>query len=290
MRDVGAERNVPKIEGSGPTVQRMAKIVKKVLRAVLAPFVRLVAEILVTRAPGTFASALRRTARKKIFPEPELVITRGLFSNVRMLPLSWNSSDWVSIATGQYEKEVQEWIQKNLKVADRDVLVIGAGDGLYGLGLFQAQLGTRVFCFERNRVSRNRLLSNWALNRFPPGDLRLGGKFIRLGDHPELSDFRRDGAFFVMDIEGGEFSVIDNEFLIDFANASGVIEVHASGEEDLKTLEQTLSGVFRVTILKSGPRNPSQISELSGLTDDLRWSVMSEGRQIEGVWFAVAPK
>ncbi len=265
-------------------------MVNRFLREAFAPLVRLIAEILVTITPGTFASALRRVAKKKIFSGPELVITRGLFKEVRMLPLSWNSSDWVSIALGQYEKEVQDWIESHLKPADRDILVIGAGDGLYGLGLFQAQLGTRVFCFERNRVSRNRLLSNWALNRFPPGDLRLGGEFIHLGDHPELSDFRRDGAFFVMDIEGGEFSVIDNEFLIDFANSSGVIEVHASGEDDLKTLEQTLSGVFRVTILKSGPRNPSQISELSGLTDDLRWSVMSEGRQIEGVWFAVAPK
>lgn len=247
------------------------------------------AETLVSFSPGTFASALRRIASRKL-TSGVIEISHGLFNGILMNPPRWNSSDAVAIKYGQYELEVQEWIGQHLRYPRRNALVIGAGDGLYGLGLYGAGLCDRVVMFERDKLSREAILKNWKLNGFPRNALTLAGEYGVNLNNSGLNLSSLDDSFFVVDIEGGEFEVLDTSFLASFSKASGVVEIHGNDEAEICRLRARLEEYFHVVELRSGSRNPSSIPDLQSLSDDMRWSVMSEGRQFWGLWFCLEPR
>lgn len=260
------------------------------MKWLIAPLVRRVADALVKRFPGTFASALRRRAASLTYPEARMQIRRGLFESVTMEVGTWNFSDRASIEAGFYEMEVQRWIKKHIPTNPRDIFVFGGGDGLYALGLYQNGFGSRCICFEESKASQRVIKRNWIQNKLPLEALSLIGEFRGLSFHPEIQSFDKRGSFFVVDIEGSEAELIDDEFLEHFSGASGVIEIHRVEDDYISNLADRYQKYFQLEIIRVGPRDIGYAPELLPLPDDLKWSIMSEGRSFPGVWFGVTPK
>ena len=257
--------------------------------SLLRRIVQFTAELLVDKFTGTFASALRRRVAKKLIPDTSITVGYGLFKGTRLSSTGWNSSDRVSISLGVYELEVQEWIRHNVIQKERGLVVFGAGDGLYPIGLFRGGFTNRVLCFERDAEARRHIYRNWVANDLPIESLEIGEEFFGVNCHPQLEKKTITDCLFIMDIEGAEFKLIEDTFLEKFSRATGIIEVHGLNRDSIDQLKERISKFFTIGEIRSGARDPSKFPELDQLSDDLRWSIMSEGREWPGYWLTLTP-
>lgn len=243
------------------------------------------------RFPGILASSLRIIVARDHFYAQD-TLSSGLFKGAKFRYLAWNSSDKASILSGSYEHEVQSWLTQNTGRLDRDVINIGAGDGLYAVGLIHSGLASRVFCFETNHHSQKLITKNGELNAFLGGQLVVRGTFSNIAHHlsTDLSGFRFDGSLFIIDAEGAEFQILSREFFQIFRNATGLVEIHDPQNNKAAELKLLAEEFYNVETIKTQARDPMEFPELAKLGDDFRWGVMSEGRSYPGRWYALTPK
>lgn len=243
------------------------------------------------RFPGVLASSLRMIVARDTFKNQD-TLSSGIFEGAKFRHLAWNSSDKASILSGSYEHEVQSWLSENITRMDRDVINIGAGDGLYAVGLLHSGFAARVFCFETNPQSRKLITKNATLNNLQEEHLVVQGTFNNIADSlsTSLKDFRFNDSLFIVDVEGAEFEILSPEFFEIFRSSAGLVEIHdPQGQKaaELKLLAETF---YDVKVIKTQGRDPMEFPALAKLSDDFRWGVMSEGRSYPGQWFGLTPK
>jgi len=240
--------------------------------------------------PGLLASSVRIITAEAVVPKLQ-TIQGGFFEGLNLHTLVWNSSDRASILVGAYEAEVQEWLAAHVAPAKRHLLNIGAGDGLYAVGLLDRRLAAKAFCFESDKKSQDSIILNAGLNNIPDQAIQVFGTFERLQDHleEELHGFKYINSIFIIDAEGAEFEILTDDFVNRFSKSFGIIEIHDWEGGRAKTLRARLEEHFIVDELVTGPRNPANYPLIAGESDDLRWSVMSEGRTGPGIWFCLRP-
>lgn len=263
----------------------MIMVGRQLVSFLLRPFFNFVCRV----SPGTAASALRRQAARKAGANGGS-IQHGLFSGVRLKGATWGHSDKGAINLGFYESEAQEWLRDTVPARPRDILVLGAADGLYPLGLLRAGLGSRVVCFERDARSRRKLVRNFEENVIDPAIFDVKGEFRGIDSIHEMEGFRFVDSLFVVDIEGAEFEFLTAAVLKELSKGFGLIEIHASEGPLLQDFKNRVEKFFVVQEIFSGGRNPYQLDWLQDLSDDYRWALMSEGRSIRGHWFGLSPK
>jgi len=253
--------------------------------------IKFVLSLVFSRFPGLLAASTRAIVARDHLGENKKV-SHGLFAGLLMSRYAWNSSDRASIIAGSYETEVQTWLGMRVPKGNRDVINVGAGDGLYAIGLLHSGLASRAFCFETNKISRDSIVANSKVNGLGPDALITAGTFTRLQDHEssELQGFKYEDALFIVDVEGAEFDLLDRYFFKSFRRARGIIEMHDNPENRKANLILVAEEFFEVEILNSSSRNPEDFPLLANLSDDLRWSVMSEGRDKPGEWLGLVPK
>lgn len=257
----------------------------------LGNLIKLTLATVFRKYPGLLVSSVRLMVAKEL--RPQQVIHTGLFRGVLLRDFTWHTSDRASIIAGAYEVEVQDWLATNVSPGNRNLLNIGAADGLYAIGLLKAGLATRAFCFEMDKRSRNQLAANAALNSIDPDQINVFGQFVSLGSHEamELSQFSYVDSLFIVDAEGGEYEFVDEDFCKRFSQSSGIIELHKTNDDSkLQTLMSNLNSFFEITHLETTQRNPQEFPLLRDLPDDYRWVTMSEGRMYPGHWLALTPK
>ena len=102
----------------------------------------------------------------------------------------------------------------------------------------------------------------------------------------EISDI-----FLLVDIEGEEFSIFNDENLQAMKNCNLIIEFHKL--HDNKKNQEFMDKIkkyFNVEILTTSGRDFSKISLLRNLNDDDRWLIASENRPYRMSWLACSPK
>jgi len=249
-----------------------------------------------------FSGALRRSKntpmeqreawRKETVYQRRLRVSREVFEMmkgvVRYGPLKglklsddawWGAPDKASMLLGLYEQELLTALCTK-PLADRSNFIdIGAADGYYGIGLVMAGFYKKSFCFEISEKGRETIKRNAEVNGvasevevFGEADETLASK---------LSQESIDDSVVLVDIEGGEFDVLNEAFLEAFQHAYILIEIHnwvEDFEEKYFKLLLAASKYFSIDTVKPVNRDLVQFAELNDFTDDNRYLICSEGR------------
>ncbi len=236
--------------------------------------------------------ALREAWRKETVYERRLRISKEVFEMMKGVvgygPLKglkladdawWGAPDKASMLLGLYEQELLETLCSK-PMTDRSYFIdIGAADGYYGIGLVMAGFYKKSFCFEISEKGRQTIKENARVNGVSEKVEVFGA-----ADHTlvqQLSQECIDDAVVLVDIEGGEFDVLNEEFLKTFQNAYILIEIHnwVDGfEEKYFNLLLAASQYFEIDTVVPVVRDLTQFTELNDFTDDNRYLICSEGR------------
>lgn len=205
-----------------------------------------------------------------------------------------DSGELGSKLIGFYEKEVLDVIFQPGRPTRRSLVNIGAGDGYYGVGLVKAGFVAHSICFEADTRSQDAIAACAARNGVT-ANIRVLGKaepgFLRAEG---MSEFPLADCLFIIDIEGGEFSLLDTDTLAKLRQSELIVELHGGFFPDQPDIGRNflsrLQEIFDCTILTTQARDPSIIPELSRMSDSDRWLLCSEGRPYLMRWVHCMPR
>ena len=226
-------------------------------------------------------------------------VIAGLFEGMKLVKKSnWDkkiykfNTDLSSKIVGCYEQEIKDKIAELQKKNKKKYFVnFGAGEGYFALGVLHSGLFEKSLAFEISESSRNIMIENSKLNNLQ--DKLLIKKDANKNFLKDLdSSFKeiRD-IFLLVDIEGEEFSIFNDENLQVIQNCNLIIEFHRL--HDNKKNQEFIAKIkkyFNVEILTTSNRDFSKISLLTNLNDDDRWLIASENRPYRMSWLACSPK
>lgn len=192
---------------------------------------------------------------------------------------------------GLYEEPVA---QRLLGFAGADTFIdVGAGDGYYPVSLLAKGVFKRALAFEATEAGRAAIERNARLNSVEDRLRVFGRAGADFLDVVATESIGWTKAAVLFDIEGGEFSVIDDRLLAATRGARYIVELHDAvmGDPSLRTaLVERFRPNWDVEIVTDGARDWHGIEEVKGWHDLDRAVLFSEGRKIIGEWLVAAPK
>jgi len=192
---------------------------------------------------------------------------------------------------GLYEQPV---INRLLSFENTQTFIdIGAGDGYYPVGLTSKCGMPRAICFEMTAAGREAIARNAKINGVSEKIeiyAEAGADFLQ-----QLAPLNIEwsGAVFLLDIEGFEFTLLNDSLLAATVGARYVIELHDGPQSDgslRKALIERLSKNWHVELLSDRARDWSGIDALKHWHDLDRAVLFSEGRKLIGEWLVATPK
>ena len=214
-------------------------------------------------------------------------IRYGPFIGLKFEPDSWSRGDSISIQFGLYEQEILSILEADNSRYSH-VIVVGAGSGIYGLGILFMGLADYAILFEIDESSRSVIARNSKANQLSE-KCEIRAKATR---ETLLNLEVGSNSLFVIDIEGDEFKILDESFFLRHKSASFIIEIHDFNNEStiqLGYLLEILSKTHIYGFVESGFRDPNKFPELRNLPDNIKWLLMSEGRPKVMKWLHALP-
>jgi hypothetical protein len=217
-------------------------------------------------------------------------IAYGPFQGM-LLPTSssWSRSDRAAMMFGLYEQEVLASILDR-PPSCRTFVDIGAADGYYPVGALTAGHYDKAIAFEATEAGRACIAEAAKLNEVDRAITILG---LATKDSLNALAAQIPEAMIVMDIEGAEFDLLDEEAIALFWRHHFIIELHdfrfADGTDRREALRSRLSRYFEIRTLHTGARDPSAFPELHDLPDADRWAICSERRPRLMQWWRLDP-
>ena len=204
----------------------------------------------------------------------------------------WGKGDLGPKLLGLYEQEVLEKISSHQKKWDC-VINLGAGDGYYGVGLVKSGLAARSICFEQKSEGQAAIKHAAENNGVAERITILGRAESDFLNSPQLQGIDFSKTLIIVDIEGGEFSLLADNLLNRLKDAELIIELHGRFVSKEPSFEanfvQRLAKFFRCDVFSMGQRDLSRITELAALGDSDRWLLCSEGRPFLMRWVYCHP-
>lgn len=215
----------------------------------------------------------------------------GPFRGMRLTKeASWIGPDRAPMLLGMYEQEVVQVLSDH-RDTSRAFIDIGAADGFYGVGVLVAGWFSRAYCYELSEVGQTVMRRNAAVNGVSK-DLIVRGAAHR-DFYNDIPREDLEGAVILVDIEGGEFDLLDASALTALQAATVVIEIHPwveDGEGKIQRLLERAQSTHRVSSFATGARNPGEFEELRKYSDTDRWLICSEDRPMLMSWMLLEPK
>ncbi len=218
-------------------------------------------------------------------------VAYGPFKGLKFSLDAWWGRERASMILGLYEQEVLESLT-NIPKKYKTFIDLGAADGYYGIGVLVNNLFENSICFESTERGQNVIRENAKLNGVADKILIYG---IAEKDFYKviLDEQLRNSVLFV-DIEGGEFDLLDQDTFKVFKDSIIFIELHDWYFEDannkLQKLRQDAIEFFDITELTTASRDLSKFPELKDFSDTDRWLICSEGRHRLMAWYRLDPK
>jgi hypothetical protein len=204
----------------------------------------------------------------------------------------WGQGDLGPKLLGLYEQEVLDRIVARRKKWEC-IINLGAGDGYYGVGLVKSGLSERSVCFEQNNEGQAAMKRAAETNGVADRVTILGRAEADFLNRPELQDIDFSRTLIIVDIEGGEFSLLTDELLNRLKDAELIVELHGPFISKDPNLEagflQRLEKHFDCDVFTMGSRDFSAISEVTSFGDSDRWLLCSEGRPFLMRWAYCLP-
>jgi|TARA_B110000305_G_C19442065_1_gene642486 predicted RNA methylase len=219
-------------------------------------------------------------------------VAYGFFEGMKLpYSMSWGAPDQASMLVGLYEKEVLDVISSAPDHCTK-LIDLGAADGYYAIGTTFKGKFKEAICYEMSEQRREIIKQNAVLNSVSKKiDIR-GQADVDFLD--EFQDAELSECFFLIDIEGDEFTLLNKANLIRLSKSNILVEIHDhrtnDGNNKLDALIKDASEIFNVKHIYNGYRNPYEIKILESYPHDDAWLIMSEGRKRNGHWVHLSPK
>jgi hypothetical protein len=191
---------------------------------------------------------------------------------------------------GLYEKEVLEDLRQSAG-KHRIFVDLGAADGYYGVGVLVSNMFQTSYCFEISADGQKAIISNAELNGVSD---RIVVKGIATKDF--YKNFTPDelcSCIILVDIEGAEFDLFDEDTFRAFAKATIIIEIHdflvTNGNEQLQRLKEIGCRTHQLREIITGCRDLSKFTEVREFSDYDRWLICSERRRQPQTWLRFDP-
>lgn len=217
-------------------------------------------------------------------------VAYGPFKGMRLSVEShWGASDRGAMVLGLYEQELLSTLSR-LPLRKKALIDLGAGDGYYGVGGLVGGIFERSYCFEISPRGREIIAKNADLNQVA-SNLHIFGEATKQF-YKQLPPDAISDSVLLIDIEGAEFDIVDQETFKIFSSSLIIIEIHL-WMPDIHRKVQRLIDDARLThtsekILMS-TRDLSAFTELNSLNDNSRWLLCSEGRPHLMYWLKFEP-
>ena len=230
---------------------------------------------------------------KRIIKITNKTVIQGIYKSTKLICEShWGGFDNSSKLLGIYEKQVQEKIlelKKKFKL--KYFINFGAGDGYHALGLLKNDIFDYAYVFEINDKGKKIIYENSKINNLE-NKIKIFGKANLVELQENLDNVKMRQSLFLIDIEGEEFKMLNEENISMLKESILVIENHSflSKKEDVKRFFELIKKYYNLEILNNGSRNPYNIKEIDDFDDDEKWLMMSENRKQTMDWLILVPK
>jgi len=218
-------------------------------------------------------------------------VAYGPFKGLKFSSDAWWGRERASMILGLYEQEVLESLT-NIPKKYKTFIDLGAADGYYGIGVLVNNLFENSFCFESTERGQNVIRENAKLNGVADKLLIYG--IAEKDFYKVIPDVQLRNSVLFVDIEGGEFDLLDQDTFKIFKDSIIFIELHDWFFEDannkLQKLRQDAIEFFDITELTTASRDLSKFPELKDFSDTDRWLICSEGRHKLMAWYRLDPK
>lgn len=241
-----------------------------------------------------FVDAVERkklVARKVLTDIVGYQVIYGPFEGLKLPVKSWwGEHDVCSKILGQYEPHVIQFLESALKSSDQ-LLDVGAADGYFAVGVLHANFCQQVIAFEMSEAGRESIRS-CAIDNGVEDRINIQGA----ADERRLIECfeEKESKCVLIDIEGGEYSLLSEAVLFAMRGSNVVIELHPFLIEDGYQLEDILikraGEIFDISFLRRGSVPIDSFSELNHLDDDTRTLIFSESRDMSMRWLCLTPK
>lgn len=215
---------------------------------------------------------LRKITRKRIIGGP--------FKGLYYVKESIESSYFPKLL-GIYEKELHGVLESNKTEGFEKIIVIGAGEGYYAVGLAK-KWKRPILAFEKDEKGRQLITQLSLINRC--------SVFVK-GEFDESLDTQSDRDFIFMDIEGGEKRILSPERFLDWKSCVIIAEIHSDATKGLliERAKYTHHSTFIPTVernIKDYPFRPP----FSRLLRRWWWAAIQEWRSDSIGWVIFDPK
>lgn len=206
---------------------------------------------------------------------------------------TWARADLGPMLLGTYEINVVKQLRR-LSEGRSTLVDVGAADGYFAVGCLKAGLFERSICFEADSITREALRETVLRNGVEDRVTIFGTADSSVLDKLASANVDPADAVFLIDIEGGEFTLLDDSTLRSLENARFVIELHNEmlpGDDRLPVLVATAERYFDISYVENGPRDPNADPLLRRFVENDRWLLCSEGRPaVRQRWMVLEPK
>jgi hypothetical protein len=206
----------------------------------------------------------------------------------------WGASDSANMLLGLYEREISDLLM-HLAISENRRLLIdcGAADGFFAVGALVSGEFNFVWAFEQSGQQRINLKQNAKANSIEMQLEILGAAEEDFLDKLEMDDkFQFESSTFLIDIEGGEYEILNKSNLIKLKNSVLIIELHDFSKNqkmDRVALLERARDTHCGYLFSTGARDLSVFHELNNLSDSNRWLMCSEGRPRVMDWLVLFP-
>jgi hypothetical protein len=233
----------------------------------------------------------KKILSKQIDEQFKSTVKYGPFKGLRMATDSWWSyADRAAILFGLYEQEVLLSL-KNVPPNYKTFIDIGAADGYYGVGVLINDMFDKSYCYETSEKGRDVIKQNAALNNVAD---RI--EIRRKAEKTFYKDFTPDElkrSVILVDIEGGEFDLLDQTTLKALMRSIIIVELHdwrfEDGQSKLQRLINDAKATHKVSKFTTSSRDLSGFEELKQYADTDRWLICSERRDRLMTWLRLDP-
>jgi len=221
------------------------------------------------------------------------IVMWGPYKGLKLLNYShWFKEDAPMRLIGTYELEVQEKLVEITKDKKFDTFVnFGAADGYHLLSILKKGYVNKAIAFEKNPEGRKLLRKTAEINGISDKlEIYESANMDFFYENSKNLDFSK--ILFLIDIEGDEFTVLDDKAMQLLSKSTLLIENHDFLFRDKNLVNiyfENINKYFKLERVKYSGRNPHQIKEISHFREDDRWLMMGEGRPSDMVWLYLSP-
>jgi len=230
----------------------------------------------------------RNMLSKKIYEDYQGVIQYGLFQGLQVAESGYwdGGGDAGAKILGLYEQQILEQFETMEKF--HTLVNIGAADGYYGFGLILAEKCEKAIFFESSPKSCNEIKK---MNEKYNFDIEIHGEANKEKLHTLLEKHSVGDKVFLIDIEGGEFEIFNDDLIRKIAGCSIILELHEflSAEFDKQVLERRFIKYFSIKKVNNNLRRFPQSEGIRTMHDNKRWLLASEGRLQSMEWWILTP-